>query len=484
MNSFCIQCGARLEEEARFCAGCGAPKGAQNTVSVPVDGVTTKNAVSTGSSNATSSVPSSRKAGGSLLRLIALVASFLLFLGLLGLGGCVYVAYRIKNKAMQVAESVAQEGKEALTVPLDAVSNDQTTDGVPPPADDTAQDVHCPAAPGTGASEQAAIVPLRPGLTIVDAWHVSYGDYELIENADSVARDSVRFFMSDGANHNEVYRTICRADLQTAHLYKTGFGSGDPEIFPGTTMFSVSAVVLNDLKSKGRTNFTYTQTVDSGDDDAGKTASRRVERDGFTWDEWSGDLVRVEAGDVQVPVIVNDQRVQLPAVHAKGMLGREPSELWVVDDPLNPVTLRFAQLNSKFSLQVVKLSFPGGEAPKIEQSLKEKGIAEVHGIYFDFGSDQIRSESEPVLKEIAEALTANPTWKLNVEGHTDNIGGDQYNQALSERRAAAVKATLVERHRISASRLTTTGFGASRPKESNDTLEGRARNRHVELIRQ
>jgi len=59
--------------------------------------------------------------------------------------------------------------------------------------------------------------------------------------------------------------------------------------------------------------------------------------------------------------------------------------------------------------------------------LKSKGTAEVHGIYFDFGSDQIRSESEPVLKEIADSLTANPTWNLNIEGHTDNIGGDQYN---------------------------------------------------------
>ena len=192
----------------------------------------------------------------------------------------------------------------------------------------------------------------------------------------------------------------------------------------------------------------------------------------------------MEPDDTLIPVIVNDQRIELPAVHARGMLGKELTELWVVDDPLNPVTLRFAQPNSKFSLQVIKLSFPGGAAPKIEQSLKQKGTAEVHGIYFDFGSDKIRSESEPVLKEIAEALAANPAWSLKIEGHTDNIGGDQYNQALSERRAAAVKQALVEHHQIDASRLATAGFGASRPKESNDTLEGRARNRRVELIRQ
>jgi len=480
MNSFCNRCGARFEESARFCSGCGAIRATENASPVVEAGAVINSTVPEVSGGAASSGPRAPgKSGTRFLRVIIIVVSILLFLGLLGLGGCVYVAYRIKNKAMEVAESVARQGQEALKVPLDPGSGDQDANGSA-----SAQEVHCPAAPSVSASNKAAIVPLGPGLTIVDAWHVSNGDYELIENADSFAADSVRFFMSDGANHNEVYRTICREDLQNAHVYKTGFGDGDPEVFRGTTLFSVSAAVLNDLKTKRRATFTYTQTVDEGDDAAGKTASRRWEHDGFTWDEWSGELVEVEPDDTLIPVIVNDQRVELPAVHARGMLGKELTELWVVDDPLNPVTLRFAQPNSKFSLQVVKISFPGSEAPKIEQSLKQKGTAEVHGIYFDFGSDQIRSESGPVLKEIAEAMAANPAWNLKIEGHTDNIGGEQYNQALSERRAAAVKAALVEHYQINASRLATAGFGASRPKESNDTLEGRARNRRVELIRQ
>ncbi len=90
----------------------------------------------------------------------------------------------------------------------------------------------------------------------------------------------------------------------------------------------------------------------------------------------------------------------------------------------------------------------------------------------------------PVLKEIADAMITNPSWKLSVEGHTDNIGGDAYNLDLSNRRAAAVKQALGERYHIAPDRLTTVGYGASRPKESNDTLEGRARNRRVELVRQ
>jgi outer membrane protein OmpA-like peptidoglycan-associated protein len=81
-------------------------------------------------------------------------------------------------------------------------------------------------------------------------------------------------------------------------------------------------------------------------------------------------------------------------------------------------------------------------------------------------------------------LKDNPDWKLTVEGHTDNIGGDPYNLDLSKRRALAVKEALIAQYGIATDRLTNAGFGASRPVESNDTLEGRARNRRVELVRQ
>ena len=125
-----------------------------------------------------------------------------------------------------------------------------------------------------------------------------------------------------------------------------------------------------------------------------------------------------------------------------------------------------------------------GGGQHIEQELKQTGQAEVYGIYFDFASDKIKPESEPVLREIADALNHNPAWKLRVEGHTDNIGGDEYNLDLSQRRAEAVKLALVTRYHIAADRLTPKGFGATRPKEPNDTLAGRARNRRVELVRE
>jgi OOP family OmpA-OmpF porin len=120
----------------------------------------------------------------------------------------------------------------------------------------------------------------------------------------------------------------------------------------------------------------------------------------------------------------------------------------------------------------------------VEKQLTEQKRAVTYGIYFDFNKDTIKPESEPVLKEIVQAMTDNPGWKLTVEGHTDNIGGDAYNLDLSKRRAAAVKQALVTRYRIAPDRLSTNGFGSSSPVDTNDTLEGRARNRRVELTRE
>ncbi len=120
----------------------------------------------------------------------------------------------------------------------------------------------------------------------------------------------------------------------------------------------------------------------------------------------------------------------------------------------------------------------------IEQQLKENKKVDIYGIYFDFASDRLKPESTPVLEEIAGVLKDNPDWKLTVSGHTDNVGGDAYNLDLSKRRAAAVKQALVTQYHIAPERLSTDGFGASRPVDTNDTLAGRARNRRVELTRE
>jgi outer membrane protein OmpA-like peptidoglycan-associated protein len=122
-------------------------------------------------------------------------------------------------------------------------------------------------------------------------------------------------------------------------------------------------------------------------------------------------------------------------------------------------------------------------AKRIETDLSKTGRTIIYGIYFDFASDRIKKESEPVLAEIAAVMKQHPTWNISVEGHTDNIGGDSYNLDLSQRRAAAVKQALIGRYGIEERRMQTAGFGMRVPKEPNDTIEGRARNRRVELVK-
>jgi outer membrane protein OmpA-like peptidoglycan-associated protein len=108
---------------------------------------------------------------------------------------------------------------------------------------------------------------------------------------------------------------------------------------------------------------------------------------------------------------------------------------------------------------------------------------ELHGVYFNSGSAVLLDESEPMLKQVAEVVKASPEAQLTIEGHTDNVGSAEYNQKLSEQRAAAVRDALVNHYGVPAARLSAKGYGLTRPVETNATVQGRARNRRVELAR-
>jgi len=144
-------------------------------------------------------------------------------------------------------------------------------------------------------------------------------------------------------------------------------------------------------------------------------------------------------------------------------------------------TVRAVDANGRRS--EAQVEFIPGKAPPLEQQLATLGRVELHTILFDTASAQIRPESNATLAEIANILGRNPSWKISIEGHTDNVGGAAYNLALSRQRAASVKGALVRDFHIDASRLSTAGYGLTRPKASNETAEGRQRNRRVELVR-
>lgn len=135
--------------------------------------------------------------------------------------------------------------------------------------------------------------------------------------------------------------------------------------------------------------------------------------------------------------------------------------------------------------QVLVSNFRIAEGGKpLYQALMASGRVSTHGILFASGSDQIEGESTPTLKQIGTMLQQHPELKLLIEGHTDNAGTVAGNQALSEKRAAAVKAYLVANYGVADARLTTKGYGETKPVASNDTPEGRQNNRRVELVKE
>lgn len=121
---------------------------------------------------------------------------------------------------------------------------------------------------------------------------------------------------------------------------------------------------------------------------------------------------------------------------------------------------------------------------KLYDALEESGRVATQGIFFDVGSDRIRPESSPTLKEIGQMLTEHASLRLVIEGHTDNTGAAASNLALSQKRADAVRAYLLESNGVDASRLTAKGMGQTVPAVPNTTPEGRQQNRRVELVKQ
>jgi OOP family OmpA-OmpF porin len=123
-------------------------------------------------------------------------------------------------------------------------------------------------------------------------------------------------------------------------------------------------------------------------------------------------------------------------------------------------------------------------ADAFSNDLKATGHTSVYGIYFDTGKSEIKPESDAALAEIAKLLKGDTGLKVNVVGHTDNVGVIDSNMKLSEARADAVVQALTSRHGIDAKRLRAYGVGPLAPVASNKTEDGKAKNRRVELVEQ
>lgn len=133
---------------------------------------------------------------------------------------------------------------------------------------------------------------------------------------------------------------------------------------------------------------------------------------------------------------------------------------------------------------VTAIRLAESETDVLYDALASKGRWATQGILFATGKAELRPESRPVLVEIATTLKKYGDLTILIEGHTDNVGSAPSNLALSEARAAAVRAALVADFEIDGGRISTQGFGDTKPALPNTTAAGRAQNRRVEIVKQ
>jgi adhesin transport system outer membrane protein len=103
-------------------------------------------------------------------------------------------------------------------------------------------------------------------------------------------------------------------------------------------------------------------------------------------------------------------------------------------------------------------------------------------VQFAFNSSIITNDFDGEIGNAATFLQDNPQVRAKVEGHTDNTGTPEYNKWLSERRATSVRQMMIDKHGVNPEQITAVGFGQDKPTADNDTVEGRQRNRRVELV--
>jgi outer membrane protein OmpA-like peptidoglycan-associated protein len=328
--------------------------------------------------------------------------------------------------------------------------------------------------------KSAPVIALGDGLTLVAAVTEELGDYESVARVSSSSADRVRVSYSatvplDGKpSEQRGERTVLTNDLASARVYRVKWLAGRSELARGTTALGISTTVFDELKSAGRSECSLA-SIDFAGALLGVT--------GLGSPEYEGVLERIDPSPVPVAVVLDGVRTWLPALRAngtfEGLSGDVAAEFWFLDNRDNPLTLR--AVIGQAQKVVVRIDRP---LTREALALDSGEAIDLPGVYFEFASATLRPESAPAIAQLADILDRHPDWRLRFGGHTDNIGSADANLKLSRARAAAVRDAIVSAGSGKlADRLEADGFGATHPRESNDTPEGRARNRRVEASR-
>lgn len=338
-------------------------------------------------------------------------------------------------------------------------------------------------------------IPLVVGLSVTTAIAEPEGDYESRKRLAQRSADGWQLIYAteqlgaDGKRERfESQRLLHDADLTTARSYRSRFEANTDEDYPGTTALGASAAVLNDLKASGNSRFALV-----GEDRFMANALAAVPgAKGSVLDlagalmagaglSFKGELQRQSTSSLSV--LVNGVAQMLPVLVASGQFTAKngqslTAELSFLDDPANALALQW-RIGST-TLRAVRIDYPAPPRT-LATALREQKRITLPGLYFDFGSAVLRPESQASLPAIVEAIRAAPAGLLRLAGHTDSRGEPARNQTLSQARAEAVRAALVQLDASLAARLKAEGFGETQPVAANTTLEGRAQNRRVEL---
>ncbi len=164
------------------------------------------------------------------------------------------------------------------------------------------------------------------------------------------------------------------------------------------------------------------------------------------------------------------------------------STLKIVKDGTEIWTQVAADFTGKYFLTIVQREAMAQDikatAELLGKGLKTEGHIAIEGIYFDTAKADLKPESAAAVAEVAKLLKAEPGLKVFVVGHTDSAGSPESNLALSQNRAQSVMQALIKDHGIEAGRMKAFGCGPYAPVATNDTEEGKAKNRRVELVKQ
>ena len=215
-------------------------------------------------------------------------------------------------------------------------------------------------------------------------------------------------------------------------------------------------------KVKGKYwQFEYKYLLKNGKTDDSISALETIENFKQAAIEKNGEILKETDSELIFTLLLSDGRKLWAQVYCNGWNGLY--QLYIVEEKGFKKKLTFG-------------------AEEIKKQLDEKGHVAIYGILFDLDKASLKPESKKSLQEIVKLMQNYPGLKIEIQGHTDNQGSVDYNKDLSQSRAQTVKTYLIT-NGIDDSRLASKGYGFSQPVASNDTQEGRAKNRRVELVK-